>query len=263
MQIFDKLMKATLCAGAVTLAAAFPLQAQGLEASPSPIASAASDSLAARLERAEAINAAQNLMGKYSYYHTASKHKECLDLFAMKTPDVRVEMVWGVYKGAESIKRLYPGFHAWADDDGIGRMFLHTMTTQVIEVAKDGKTAKGVWVSPGVETMPKDRKMTTDTKIDTRWSWIKYAADFIKEDGEWKIWHLHVYGLFSAPPGKDWQDVPFDYDKIVKYGQTLPVEFRPDAPPTTRLWKYQRTVRPELVPAPPLPYTTFDPATAY
>jgi hypothetical protein len=245
----------TLVAAAVLLGAvALPAHAD--------TAAPAAD-LQARLDRSEAVTAVSNLMGRYSYLHTASKHTECLDLFAMKTPDVRVEMVWGVYKGPDSIRRLYPGFHAWSDDDGVGRMFIHTMSTPVIEVARDGKTAKGVWISPGEETMPKDRKVTKDTKFDTRWSWIKYAADFIKEDGEWKIWHLHVYGLFSAPPGKDWQDVPFDPKKVVDYAKTLPKEFQPDAPPTTPLWKYRRDARPELVPAPPVPYDTFDPKTAY
>jgi hypothetical protein len=253
----------SLALAAIVLSAALPVRAQQSVAAPVAVAAPAASDLQARLDRAEAVTAVHNLMGRYSYLHTASKHTECLDLFAMKTPDVRVEMVWGVYKGAASIRRLYPGFHAWSDDDGVGRMFVHTMTTPVIEVARDGLTAKGVWISPGEESMPKDRKITKDTKIDTRWSWIKYAADFIKEDGEWKIWHLHVYGLFSAPPGKDWQDVPFDPKRVIEYGKSLPPEFRPDAPPTTPLWKYRRDVKPELVPAPPVPYDHFDPATAY
>ena len=33
-----------------------------------------------------------------------------------------------------------------------GGMMMHAMDTAVIEVAKDGKTAKGVWLSPGHES---------------------------------------------------------------------------------------------------------------
>ena len=47
-----------------------------------------------RLARLDAVRQVQNLMGRYSYWHTANMHAECLLLFAMKTPDVRAEMMW-------------------------------------------------------------------------------------------------------------------------------------------------------------------------
>jgi hypothetical protein len=33
---------------------------------------------------------------------------------------------------------------------------------------------------------------------------MKYGADFKKEEGRWKIWHMHVYGLFMAPYDRSW-----------------------------------------------------------
>jgi hypothetical protein len=38
-----------------------------------------------------------------------------MNLFALKTIGVKAEMPWGVYEGAESLERLYPGFHHWRD----------------------------------------------------------------------------------------------------------------------------------------------------
>jgi hypothetical protein len=49
----------------------------------------------------------------------------------------------------------------------------HCLTSPVIQVAKDGKTAKAIWFSPGVE--------------GNQWAYGKYAIDFVKEDGQWKI----------------------------------------------------------------------------
>lgn len=68
-------------------------------------------------------------------------------LFAMRE-DSRAEMHHGVYDGAEGIKRCYDNYHADCIS-GPGIMAVHTLTTPVIEIAEDLKTAKAVWVSPG------------------------------------------------------------------------------------------------------------------
>lgn len=207
-----------------------------------------------RLERLEAYDAVSNVMGRYSYLHTAGRHTESESLFALKTAGVRVEMMWGVYEGAQSIHRLYSGMHV--ETEGVnerkGQLHLHTLTTPVIEVAGDLKTAKAVWVSPGVET----GFFGTD-KITANWGWAKYAADFIKENGEWKIWHLHVYGLFLSPYDKNWVEVINDHDM-----PELPDHWKPDRPPTTH-WMYSPDRVAVLSPAPPAPYIHFNEKDAY
>ena len=55
----------------------------------------------------------------------------------------------------------------------------------MIEVAGDGNTAKGLWFITGAETSPKD-----DDRLDPHWTWARYATDFIREDGKWKIVHF-------------------------------------------------------------------------
>ncbi|HXL93637.1 MAG TPA: hypothetical protein VN969_32295 [Streptosporangiaceae bacterium] len=69
---------------------------------------------------------------------------------------------------------------------------------------------------------------------------------FIVEEGEWKIWHLHVYGIFLAPFGRSWVEQPED----MADPPPMLEEHRPDRPPTTH-WQY----RPDRVyvnePAPP------------
>jgi hypothetical protein len=214
-------------------------------------------SLDDRIARLEAVHEIQNLMGRYSFWHTANMHRECLSLFAMKTADVRAEMMWGVYEGPESLERLYPGFHVWVDGDAKGVMHMHTLTTPVIEVAEDLQTAKGVWVSPGHETMSFSTASGERTP-EAHWGWCKYGCDFIREDGQWKIWHLHVFGIFLSPYGRSWVEQPED---MVEPPPMLD-EHKPDRPPTTH-WQY----RPDRVyvnePAPPSPYASFDEETAF
>jgi hypothetical protein len=207
-----------------------------------------------RIRRLEDIHEIQNLMGRYEYYHTADMQEETVELFAKKTPGVRVEMMWGVYDGFEGIKRCYIGFHRQGGVKArIGGMGMHTLTTPVIEIAGDGKTAKGVWISPGHETH------TFGEKPQAYWAWCKYGCDFVKEDGKWKIWHMHVYGIFHTPYEKSWTDIP---PAVWQVPSEATKDVLPDRDPTT-YWMYSPTSVTENVPAPPEPYETFDEETAY
>ncbi len=79
---------------------------------------------------------------------------------------------------------------------GVGGM--HSLMTPLIYVAEDGETAQGMWHSPGQITfsepggdgLPEGHCM---------WMYERYAVDFIKENGEWKIWHLLI-GTDTAMP---------------------------------------------------------------
>ena len=82
--------------------------------------------------------------GPVLHWHTADMHRECVDLFALQTPGVRAEMMWGVYEGPEGIERLYPGWHMWMGEEAQdGQLHMHTLTTPVIEVAGDLKDRQG------------------------------------------------------------------------------------------------------------------------
>jgi len=216
----------------------------------------AKKSLEERIQRIEDIHEIQNLMSRYEYLHTAGLQDETAELFAKKTPGVRGEIAnWGVYEGVQGIRRLYPGLHKYLEGDPTGNMFMHALTTPVIEVAGDGKTAKGVWISPGHETKE------VEGKLRAIWCWIKYGNDFVKEDGKWKIWHLHVYGIFVTPYEKNWiegsGEIPVDISSRV------PDELKADRSATHPFWLYSPTKTTENVPAPPEPYETFDEKAAY
>jgi hypothetical protein len=132
------------------------------------------------------IHEINNLMSLHAWYHAALMHDMEIEEIWAKRDDI---VLWfeasGRFEGPEAIKAGYgrtvsreatKGFFSW-----------HTITTPVVEVAADGKTAKGVWYTPGIAGFFKDGKSNFN------WMFEKYGVDFIREDGVWKIWHMHVY----------------------------------------------------------------------
>jgi len=205
-----------------------------------------------RVQHLEDIREIQNLMGRYEYLHTAGMHEETAELFAKKTPGVRAEIDdWGVYEGTEGIQRLFVGVHQYAEGDRIGHMHMHTLTTPVIEVAGDGETAKGVWISPGHATAP------FEGELKAYWAWLKYGVDFVKEGGKWKFWHFHMYPIFLTPYDKSWVGATKSTS-----APPIPDELKSDRP-MSYWWAYSPTAVTENIPAPPEPYETFDQKTAY
>jgi len=204
-----------------------------------------------RIQRLEDIREIENLMARYAYLHTACKHEETAELFAKKTPGVRVELM-GTYEGTEGVRRAMVKVHQSMNVGKPGFLFVHTQTTPVIEVAGDGKTAKGVWMSPGLET----RKNPETGEFVAYWLWGNYGVDFVEEDGTWRIWHVHVYPYMMTPYDKSW------VEPWVARLQRLPDETKPDRPaPSSSL--YSTTAEIRYDPVPPEPYETFDEKTAY
>ena len=200
-----------------------------------------------KIERLEAYNEIQNLVAKYAVIHTPLSMHQSPELFALKQPDVSIEIaMWGKLIGAEQIKKVFSGMRERKPVPGT--MFEHQLTTPVIQVAGDCQTAKGLWFSPGHETMEDE-----DGNLKPLWCYGKFAADFIKEDGKWKIWHYHWYDTFMIPYDKSWVDTPQPGPDEVR----TPPGIIPDEPPTSRSTYFKDQVR-GPIPEYPEPYETWD-----
>jgi hypothetical protein len=121
------------------------------------------------------------------------------------------------------MRKPVPEIEDVEDNECIGTTIMHTLTTHVIEVMRDGKTAKGVWVSPGHLTTVSDRK------LQAYWFWERYGVDFVKEDGKWKICHLRVYTDFLAPYEKNWVENALNPPPPRQEAPGFP---KPNRPPT-------------------------------
>lgn len=160
------------------------------------------NALMLQADRLEAVQACRNLMGLYSYLHTAFRNLEYVELWA-KREDTWITMPFGRFEGWEGVRHCYVDIHGDRSEPdyqefGKGLMMLHEMDTEIIEVAGDGKTAKACFISPGHETSP------AQGKEKGAWCWGKYYVEFIKEDGVWKFWHLILYPLILSPYNKSW-----------------------------------------------------------
>ena len=223
-----------------------------------------------KIQHLQDVHEIANLMGRYIYYHTAGMDAQLPDLlYAQKTPGVTFEVAhMGAYDGIEGVKRALGTYGRRGPDGKImegdpatqpGALMQHTLTTPVIEVAGDGKTAKGIWISPGHES----GKDPQTGEFRAFWCWTKYGCDFVKEDGQWKVWHYHVYRIFRSPFEEPWtNEYELKHEMILGEGDKGKGGFGADRPSTYDN-PYSRTTVQELVPAPPDPYETFDPAKAY
>ena len=159
----------------------------------------------------------------------------------------------------------------------VGKLILHATTTPVIEVAADGETAKGVWLMAGTEsglTDPEVAKEFPDMyspgevqgkKVWAHWVWCKYAIDFLKQDGEWKIWKFRCYELARAPFEENWisfglkNQGAFDLDLMYFGDDGKPVFMPPaDQPVPDENHPYSPSTVQKLEPVPPVPHHTFD-----
>lgn len=232
-----------------------------------------SRTLQEQIQRLTDIHEIQNLMSRYEFFHVAMLNQECVDLFVKKTPGAKLEIAHlGVYDGIESIKRFFlVANKPFGGERGrIGQMHLHTLTTPVIEIAGDGKTAQAVWLSPGVETG--GRRDNGETNAS--WAWVKYGIDFAKEDGDWKMWHFGMFRIFECAYNESWAATPpgsadgsnpnlTNYEALrSKLLNAMPAEAKPDRA-NSYSWIYSPKVAWENVPKPPEPYETWDDALAY
>lgn len=161
----------------------------------------------------------QNLMSWHVMYHCYGLHREEMEEIWVQEPENQATASFGqnqgFYVGYDAIWEAYVEGHdtSWlssaksycesngidisgmTDEEiletygGVGQLLLHVTTTAIIEVAEDGQTAKCFWYSPG---------MIAETGQSANTIWEAYGVDFVKENGQWKMWHLHMFTDFMG-----------------------------------------------------------------
>ncbi len=161
----------------------------------------------------------QNLMSWHVMYHCYGLHREEMEEIWVQEPENQATASFGqnqgFYVGYDSIWEAYVEGHdsSWlstaktycesngidisgmTDEEiidrygGVGQLLLHVTTTAIIEVAEDGQTAKCFWYSPG---------MIAESGSNANTIWEAYGVDFVKENGVWKMWHLHMFTDFMG-----------------------------------------------------------------
>ena len=133
-------------------------------------------------ERLEAVQACRNLMGKYSYLHSAFRNVEFMELWS-KRDDVSQTMPFGKFIGYDGVYQSYVGFHGDRnnpeDYEAIrGLMMIHEMCTDVIEVAADGKPPTVSGSLPVQKPLPAPAKTRVPgAGVSTRWNSSKKTVN--------------------------------------------------------------------------------------
>jgi len=215
------------------------------------------EELRLRVERVEAINEIQRLMADYFNTHVPNPNEPVNHfnqwIYFADREDTTYEVAnYGLLKGFKNVQFFFKEKIGMADQPGW--MFEHDLTSPQIVVADDGQTARGVWTSPGHETTRQP-----DGKFRAEWAWGRVAADFIKIDGQWKIWHYHWYRLFRTPFNTPWTEFdqmgvsrPIPEERIREYGGEPE-----NVLPTTYFHPYSTDTYPECQPRTPQPYATW------
>lgn len=228
--------------------------------------------------------AIENVFSNYMYLHNAFHDEDIKSLWAKRgTPGMSAQYSnLGVYTRYESIMAYHSG-----RPDPVGKLIFHYTTTPSIQVAADRQTAKGLWIAAGVESglmtsaqaaqapnylLEQNDPGGADVhgkKVWAHWVQMKYGVDFIRQDGQWKIWHFRCFEISRARFDRNWislaaevqdssRNAKFNADLMYLGDDGKPVFMPPvDAPPKTLAYPYRPDGRIELQPSLPVPYDTF------
>ena len=220
----------------------------------------------------------KNLMGKYVSSQLLNWEGKIYDQFWSKREDVCLGFNNGYYKGAAAVKEYFEAVAAatmvksktlqeifpdelgkLSDEElyGVGPFKARPLTSPYIQVAEDGQTAKGIWMSAGyvIEVEP--------CGPVAHWNWGTFAGDFVLEDGEWKLWHLLYTVDVNNIAGQDWAKEEVPYPELPEFEAIKAIQIpAPNVPMAVReLYTPNRPFTP--LPEVPKPYKTFAETFSY
>lgn len=230
------------------------------------------------LERLEWRREIRNVMGRISHDYAVKQEAYVYDRYFSKREDVCLGLNNGYYKGAAAVAGYYKalgeeillssqliqqkfpeelGDKTPEEIYGVGMISYVPFESQVIEIADDGQTAKGIWNVRGSTS-----RLTVGGPV-ANWIFGWAAVDFVLEEGEWKILNFlllynvdHVCGTAFCEPDRVYDPVP-GFEAIGQF--KLP---EPNVPMTVFETFYPD--RPKAVsPKCPEPYETFEKTFSY
>ena len=151
----------------------------------------------------------KNLAGKYVMSLLLKKEPTILrDLWSARD-DISLGVNGGYYAGRQALEGYYASIDAatkkkaqvlkevfpedlgeYSDEKlyGRGPMEIRSLDNAIIEVADDGKSARGSFITPGVIFCRLNRHQYPYCNV----LWERYGSDFVLENGKWKYLHEQV-----------------------------------------------------------------------
>ncbi len=230
------------------------------------------------LERWEDRREIQNLFGKYTYSLLLKRESSVFDAFWSASDTVSLGLNNGYYVGREAIKDYYESCHQktllrtkllkedfpeemgnLTDEEAYGAGVLNykPLSNQIIEIAEDGDTAKGFWYVVGMYDE------IGESGPLSYWTFGMFGCDFIRENGQWKLWHVLYVEDIDHPMGENWTAAPKSRPPMPQYAAMKDVSLaKPTVEISVReLYGSDRPFTPAL--PIPVPYKTFSDTFSY
>lgn len=164
------------------------------------------EQIAAAQDRLFAMQDCRNLMGQMSFLLGENRGGRFAALWAERD-DCRLDMPWGGYDGIDGVRRCFTVDILDIEQEGTserlkGFWLFDQISSDYIEVAGDGQTAKGIFTSWRLLTNPTYNEIGVYSR-NSYYVWSKFAVDFRLENGRWCFWHMRQYLLFKSLYGAD------------------------------------------------------------
>ena len=189
--------------------------------------------LSQRIHNAEGMQAAEYLHARHTYLHATSYCKEEWGEFWDTSEEASWGHLFGVMCGFDeiwynSVSNYDPdGFRgyinlvkqhpeiSWFDARSMREISMHTLATDIIEAADDGKTVRASFLTPGILVFA----LNANHHYRGLTLWERYGSDFVydEDSGEWLYLHEQVCPDMGGPmdvcnPGMD------AYNKLMGIG---------------------------------------------
>lgn len=171
--------------------------------------------------RFEDLRDVKNLAGKYVMSLLLKREPTIMEDLWSCREDVSLGVNAGYYAGQKALKEYYQSVDAatkhkaqvlkkvfpedlgeYSDEKlyGRGPMEIRSLDNAIIEIADDGKTAKGFFYVFGLVTDISTRGAVSN------WVLGSLCIDFIREEDQWRLWHVLYLEDVNTPAGKKWGD---------------------------------------------------------
>lgn len=179
-------------------------------------------SLSQRIWNCAATQEAEFVHATHTYLHARANATEEWSQIWSQDEDVSWAHAFGRMRGFKSVwngsvtlydvkatQRFQGAYEAMPEIGGFDirplmELSLHSLATDIIEVADDGKTARAFFLTPGLISSA----VSDNGKRRCSGLWERYGADFIFEDGCWLFLHEQVcpdmgIGCDAGNPGME------------------------------------------------------------
>lgn len=228
-------------------------------------------------ERFEDRREIKNIMGKYVTSCLLCKEDTIVDTLFCSRDDISLGFNNGYYVGREAVKayfdavcaatakkskclqKIFPEQLGGLSDEklyGVGPFKAEPLNSPYVVIADDMQTAKAIWMVEGSIT-----DITTKGPI-TSWVWGYYCADFIKEDGQMKLWHVVRYEDTHCPNGIDWANPSNPYPELPEFAELAEIVI-PEPTVKANVYELYSAGRKAVTPKIPEPYATFADTFSY